>query len=289
MTSETHSARAAARADLPPYGLAALVTGASDGIGEAFARDLARRGYDLVLVARRKDRLDALRAELMAAHDIQVTVVAADLARAEEVSRLLAETRSHDIGLLVAAAGFGTSGLFIDQPVQPELEMIDVNCRAVAALTHEFGGRFAARGRGGIVLMSSLVAFQGVPRAANYAATKAYVQSLAEGLRTELMPLGVDVVACAPGPIASGFAARAHMVMNMSDPPSAVARETIDKLGRKAIVRPGRLAKLLELAFTGVPRWGRVSIMTRVMQGMARGAPDSNGRKSSPPSGMIAP
>ena len=157
-------------------------------------------------------------------------------------------------------------------PVEPELDMIDVNCRAVAALTHAFGQRFAARGKGGIVLMSSLVAFQGVAHAANYAATKAYVQSLAEGLRTELAPLGVAVVACAPGPIASGFAARASMVMSMSDP-SAVARETIDKLGRRGVVRPGRLAKLLEAAFTGVPRWGRVKNMTKVMDGMVRGAP----------------
>lgn len=109
-------------------------------------------------------------------------------------------------------------------PVEPELDMIDVNCRAVAALTHAFGQRFAARGKGGIVLMSSLVAFQGVAHAANYAATKAYVQSLAEGLRTELAPLGVAVVACAPGPIASGFAARASMVMSMSDPERGRAR-----------------------------------------------------------------
>lgn len=262
-----------------PYGPVALVTGASDGIGEAFARDLARRGYGLVLVARRRERLETLADELNSAHGVIATVIAADLGRADEVSRVIGATRDHDIGLLIAAAGFGTSGPFIDQPIEAELDMIDVNCRAAAALTHAFGRRFALRGKGGIVLMSSLVAFQGVPRAANYAATKAYVQSLAEGLRTELAPLGVDVIACAPGPIASGFAARANMVMSMSDPPSAVARETIDKLGRKGVVRPGRLAKLLEAAFTGVPRWGRVRIMTKVMQGMARGAPKADGAR----------
>lgn len=255
------------------YGPVALVTGASDGIGKAFAQDLARRGYALVLVARRTQLLEDLATELRASHGISVDVLPADLSKADDVDRVIAETASHDIGLLVAAAGFGTSGTFIDQPILPELEMIDVNCRAVAALTHAFASRFTVRKRGGIVLMSSVVAFQGVPKAANYAATKAFIQSLAEGLRTELKEHSVDVIACAPGPVASGFASRAHMVMSMSDLPSTIARETIDKLGRKGIVRPGRLGKFLEASFTGMPRWVRVLIMTKVMSGMARGAP----------------
>lgn len=106
---------------------------------------------------------------------------------------MVERTTALDIGLLVASAGFGTSGPFVDSDLESELEMIDVNCRAVAALGHHFGRRFANQRRGGMILMSSLVAFQGVPRAANYAATKAYVQSLAEGLRIELAPFGVDV------------------------------------------------------------------------------------------------
>lgn len=255
------------------YGPVALVTGASNGIGEAFAEDLARRGYDLVLVARRREVLAALAADLQRRHGIEAQVVAADLGDPQAVRAVLAQTEAIDVGLFVAAAGFGASGPFIEQPLEPELDMIDVNCRAVAAMTHAFGRRFAARKRGGVVLMSSLVAFQGVPKAANYAASKAYVQSLAEGLRAELRDHGVDVVACAPGPINSGFAQRAHMAMTISDPPSAVARETLDKLGRRTTVRPGRLAKLLESAFFGMPRRGRVRIMAKVMAGMARGAP----------------
>lgn len=255
----------------PRYGPWAVVTGASDGIGAAFAEDLARRGYNLVLVARRRDALETLADRLRATHGASVEAAPADLGQPEALAEVLTRTEAMDVGLLVAAAGFGTSGAFIEQPIEPELDMIDVNCRAVAAMAHAFAGRFVARGRGGIVLMSSIVAFQGVPNAANYAATKAYVQSLAEGLRSELRPHGVDVIACAPGPIASGFAARANMVMTMSDPPSVVAGETLDKLGRRAIVRPGRLAKLLEAAFFGMPRWGRVRIMTKVMRGMARG------------------
>lgn len=264
----------AARDKKRPYGPCALVTGASEGIGKAFAEELARRGYDLILVARRRHALEELAERLRSAHGVRVEVTPADLGDAAETDRIIEATRSENIGLLIAAAGFGTSGDFIKQPLDAELDMIDVNCRSVAAMAHAFGQRFAARGRGGMVLMSSLLAFQGVPKAANYAATKAFVQSLAEGLRTELRPHGVDVVSCAPGPIASGFAERANMVMSMSDKPEVVAAETLNKLGRRITVRPGRLSKLLEASFIGMPRWGRVRIMTKIMSGMARGAPE---------------
>jgi short-subunit dehydrogenase len=109
-----------------------------------------------------------------------------------------------------------------------------------------------------------------VPRAANYAATKAYVQSLAEGLRGELMPFGVDVIASAPGPIDSGFARRAHMTLSMTGTPSSVAAGTLRALGRVQTVRPGFVSKLLELALSLLPRWGRVRIMARVMAGMTK-------------------
>jgi uncharacterized protein len=255
------------------YGSCALVTGATDGIGREFARELAALGFDLYLVARRRDRLDALAAELREKHNTSSFVIDADLARAEDIKKVLAQTASVDIGLFVAAAGFGTSGPLLDQPLEAELDMIDVNCRAVVAMTSPIARRMAERKRGGIVLMSSLLAFQGVPRAANYAATKAFVQSLAEGLRTELRLHGIDVIACAPGPIASGFAARANMVMGLSQPATVVARTTLNALGRKMTVRPGWLSKFLELSLTPLPRRGRVLMLTRVMKGMARGAP----------------
>ena len=118
--------------------------------------------------------------------------------------------------------------------------------------------------------MSSLLAFQGVPGAANYAATKAYVQSLAEGLRLELSPLGVDVVSSAPGPIRSGFAKRADMKMSMAGTPASVAQGTLDALGRAGTVRPGFLSKVLGFALAFLPRWGRVRMMGLVMAGMTQ-------------------
>jgi len=253
------------------YGPWALVTGASDGIGRAFAVRLAQAGVNLVLAARRREVLEGLSAELVAQNGIEARVVAVDLSRPEGIGTLLAETSTLDVGLLVASAGFGTSGSFIEGDLAPELEMIDVNCRAVAALSHAFGRRFSARGRGGMVLMSSLVAFQGVPRAANYAATKAYVQSLAEGLGVELAPRGVDVLASAPGPVKSGFAARASMTMSFAQSSAEVASRTLSALGRRGTVRPGALAKFLEWSLACLPRWGRVRMMARVMGGMTRG------------------
>ena len=135
-------------------------------------------------------------------------------------------------------------------------------------MTWHFARRFAARRRGGVVLMSSLLAFQGVPRAANYAATKAYVQTLAEGLRVELAPVGVDVLASAPGPVRSGFADRADMRMSMALGPQVVARVTLNALGRKTTVRPGWLSKLLGWSLATLPRWGQVMVITQVMNGM---------------------
>jgi len=253
------------------YGPLALVTGASDGIGREFARELARRGYGLIIVARRRDRLEALAEELASAHGVAVDVLPFDLSQPDQVEELIRTTAHYDIGLLVAAAGFGTSGPFTRIPVETELDMIDVNCRAVVQISHAMAKRFVRRGSGGMVLMSSLLAFQGVAQSANYAATKAFIQTFAEGLRAELRPQGIDVIACAPGPIASGFATRANLVMGMSQPASVVAAATLNALGRRGTIRPGLLAKALEASFTGMPRWGRTLILSKIMAGMARG------------------
>lgn len=252
------------------YGPWAVVTGASDGIGREFATSLAAAGVNVVLVARRAVLLDALAGELAATHGVQARAISVDLAAEAGVEEVVARTLKLDVGLFVAAAGFGTSGPFVDANIMDELTMIDVNCRAVASLSYAFARRFVERKRGGIVLMSSLVAFQGVPRAANYAATKAYVQSFAEALRLELKPLGVDVIASAPGPVHSGFAARASMTMGLAQKPRDVAGATLDGLGRVGTVRPGWLAKVLEFSLKLLPRWGRVRMMAIVMAGMTK-------------------
>lgn len=252
------------------YGPWALVTGASEGIGAAFASELAARGLNLVLVARREDRLAALARALSSAHRVSVEVIAADLGTVPGVDAVLAEITGKEIGLYVGSAGFGTSGAFVGNPVAEELNMIDVNCRALCALAHPLARAMQTRRRGGIVLMSSLVAFQGVASSANYAATKAYVQTLAEGLAAELRPHGVDVLASAPGPVDTGFAARADMRMGAAATPEAVAKATLAALGRRTTVRPGGLAKLLGYGLGMLPRSVRSRILGGIMTGMTR-------------------
>lgn len=251
------------------YGPVALITGASDGIGAEFAMELAKRKHDLVLVARRPDILEALGRELESRHKVKVAIIPADLSDPSGVAKVLDQTQGMDVGLFVAAAGFGSSGSFLDLDQHAETNMVDVNCRAVVTMTHAVANRMAKRGGGGIVLMSSLLAFQGVPRAATYGATKAFIQNFAEGIRTELKPMSIDVIACAPGPIASGFATRAKMTMGMSQTPKAVARATLSALGHQTTIRPGWLSQMLELSLSLLPRSGRIAIMTRVMKGMA--------------------
>ncbi len=255
------------------YGPWAVVTGASEGIGREFAIDLARRGLHLVLVARREALLHTLASELSRCHGIECRVIAVDMADAGAVAKLAEQTRTLEVGLLVAAAGFGSSGALADGELDNEMNMIDVNCRAVLGLSWHFARRFKAQRRGGLVLLSSLLAFQGAPRAANYAATKAYIQTLAEGLRAELAPFGVDVLASAPGPIASGFAQRADMRMSASLTPEVVARVSLDALGRSTTVRPGWLSKLLGWSLAMLPRWAMVRVIAQVMKGMTAHQP----------------
>lgn len=250
------------------YGPWALVTGASEGIGQAFAEHLAERGLNLVLVARRGPLLEALAARLNHAHGVECLVVAADLSDPAAIDALVARTAELDVGLVVAAAGYGTSGPLLDAPLDVEIGMLVLNCNAVLALAWHFGRRLAARGQGGMVFMSSLLAFRGAPRAANYAATKAYIQALAEGLRSEWAAHGVDVVASAPGPIRSGFERRANMQMGHAMPAEVVARVTLQALGRRTTVRPGWLSKLLGWSLALLPRWAQVRIIGEVMKGM---------------------
>lgn len=262
------------------YGPWAVVTGASEGIGREFARTAAEGGLNVVLIARREPELKALATELHAKHGVECRVMAFDLGTPSAVGSIADATGDIEVGLLVAAAGFGTSGSFLEVDVGYELDMVDVNCRSLTEMTHVFGRRMAARHRGGIVLMSSLVAFQGVPRASTYAATKAFVQVLAEGIQRELKPYGVDVIASAPGPVKSGFGGRAEMTMGMSQGPEVVAAQTLAAIGRKGTVRPGWLGKLLEGSLAPLPRRARTLIMQQVMAGMAKPPAAGVGRRT---------
>ena len=133
-----------------------------------------------------------------------VRVMAMDLSDPAAVPDLLSLTESTPVGLVVAAAGFGSIGPFLDQDMASEINMVDLNCRSVVELSYGFGQRMSAQRRGGIVLFGSLVGFNGAPLSATYAATKGFVQSFAEGIAAEMRPNGVSVLSVAPGPVGTG-------------------------------------------------------------------------------------
>jgi uncharacterized protein len=240
------------------YGPWALITGASSGIGEEFARQLAARGLSLVLAARRKERLDALAAGLVREHGVEVRVVAIDLARRDFLPELEQAAQGIDVGLLVNNAGFGDKGRFLDSDIDRQLEMLDVNCRASLVLAHAFGRKMAARHRGGIIFTSSTAAFQGTPFTSHYAATKGWGLQLAEGLACELRGEGIDVLALCPGPTDTEGPRRTGVdpakipVKMMSTKPVVAA--ALKALGKKAVVIPGVVNNLAYAAVRLTPR-----------------------------------
>lgn len=178
----------------------AVVTGASSGIGAAFARELAARGYHLILVARRQEQLQSLAAEIRQRYGIAAGFLAADLADADDVARV-AQLVGHlnNLDILVHAAGFGTMGEFAALPVERHLDMLHVHDLAAVRLAHAALDGMVARRRGDIVLVSSAAAFAPVVGNVTYCATKAYLVAFAEGLQAELHGSGVQVQALCPG------------------------------------------------------------------------------------------
>lgn len=190
------------------YGPVALVTGASSGIGLAFAELLAGKGLDLFLVARRADRLTELEDRLGEQYGVNVQSVIADLADADAARQILEATASLDVGLVVSNAGFSMKGDHADNDATLMTEMLMVNCQAPLQLTRGIIPHLRARGRGGILLVSSVEGLIGCPYSAAYSATKALVKAFGEGLWAELQPDGIEVLTLCPGATESEAAAR---------------------------------------------------------------------------------
>ncbi len=256
----------------------ALVTGASSGIGEALARRFAASGHDLVLVARRAERLRALADALTAAHGVRAWPVAADLSRPDTAAALGAAMRRarRPIDVLVNCAGIVQVGRFADTPASRHRELVDLNVGALTSMLAHFVPPMLRRGRGRVLNVASIAAFQPVPTLATYAATKAFVLSLTESLAEELQGSGVTATALCPGitatPMLTG-AERAHtrlrrmprwVVGNVDD----VAAE-----GHAACLRgdvvcvPGMLNAATVTAARALPKW----LVRRVGGAMSRG------------------
>jgi len=253
---------------LKRYGPWALVAGASEGIGEAFARELARRGLNLVLVARRSEPLEAAARRIAGLAKVHVRCLPLDLARDDAAAVLEKELADLEIGLVVYNAALAPAGTFLEIPLDEQLASIDVNVRGPLTVAHRFGQRMASRGSGGILLMSSLTAFQGSPFVATYGATKSFLLTLAEGLWFELAPRGVDVLAvCAGATRTPRYLKRAQGRAPGELEADQVAREALSSLGHGPLMIPGRFNRLAsQLMRRLLPR--RLTI--RIMGGQTR-------------------
>jgi uncharacterized protein len=205
------------------YGPWALVTGASSGIGEEFARQVAASGINLVLLARREDRLKEVAAGLQARYHVRARALPVDLSRDGILGAVAAATEDLDIGLAVANAGAGNSGPFISLPLERLREIVQLNVIAHLEPAHHFGRRLAGRGRGGLVLVSAAAAAGGLPYMANDSATKAYPLNLGEALHVELSQAGVNVTVLAPLIVDTGVDAR--MGIHAAPMPAAISAD----------------------------------------------------------------
>jgi short-subunit dehydrogenase len=215
------------------YGPVALVTGASSGIGQAFAEILAAMGLDLVLVARRMDRLEALATRLAEAHGVSALPVQVDLSQPSAAGQMLDATAALDVGLVVSNAGFGLKGEHAANDPQAMTEMLMVNCNVPMQLAHGFIPRLRARGKGGLILVSSIEGLMGCPYSTAYSASKALVNALGEGLWAELQPEGIDVLTLCPGATESEAAAKQGIDIKTLQnvmPAQEVARLTLENI-----------------------------------------------------------
>lgn len=207
-----------------------LITGASSGIGEAFARRLAGEGHDLVLVARSEDKLRELCDELKAEYAITAHYVAVDLTDFEADRRLFEETARNglEVDWLINNAGFGSMGDFATLDLERELEMIGLNVMALVALTHRYLQGMRARRCGTIINVSSAAGFQPIPFMATYAATKAFVTSFSEAIAEENRPLGIQVLALCPGSTETNFFNASNIDRMMTVKGQQTADEVVD-------------------------------------------------------------
>ena len=247
----------------------ALITGASSGIGEQFARQLAGRGYELVLVARRKDRLEKLAEEL----PTEAHVIACDLG--EDAGGLPGKVGKLgvEVDLLVNNAGFGARDRFLNIPAERQAEMVRVNCEAVVILTHAFLGPMVERGRGGVITVASTAGMQPLPYEAVYSASKAFALNFTEALNAELKDTGVRMLAVNPGPVptewqqVAGYEETGAEMMPGQIEADQVVREALRSYDRgKRSIIPGRFFRNFMRINSPAPR----AIQLRVSERMYR-------------------
>jgi short-subunit dehydrogenase len=227
------------------YGPTALIAGASEGLGAAYARALAARGLDLVMVARRKEVLEATAAAIATRYGVQVLPVTCDLAAPEAIWVILDALGGRTVDFLVYNAALSYIGPYLSTNLSTHADIVSVNATAPLVLLHHFGREMVERKRGGVVLMSSIAGFQGAGNLATYAATKAFCRVLAEGLWYEWKPFGVDVIACCAGSIETPNyldtkPEKASALEPPAQQPEAVVEACLRRIGRVPSFVSGR-------------------------------------------------
>lgn len=225
------------------YGTWAVITGASSGIGVEFAKQIAALGINTVLVARRKARLEALAQELKLQYKIDTICIECDVSKDGFQQIILEGTKDLDVGLLVNNAGINCEGDFFRGDLSRNTQMIQVNMKAPFVLAYEFGKKFVEQKRGGIIFTSSISAFNAHPYLSHYAATKAYILSLAESMNYEFKDKNVDVIALCPGITKSEMTKgmKDNMMLMEAKP---VVESALQELGKSAYVVPGMVNKV---------------------------------------------
>jgi uncharacterized protein len=262
----------------PSVSSTALVTGASSGIGAAIADELAARGHSLVLVARREERLQSLAKDITAGHDVSVEVAAVDLGTTEGRDLLIGSLRKtgRTVEVLVNNAGFGHQADFATSPTERMVEMVRLNVENVVDLTGRFVGGMVERGRGTVINIASTSAFQPLPGAAVYGASKAFVLSFSEAIRTELRGTGVTVTAVCPGPVKTEFMEVAGSPGVEDRTPGVfwmsaedIARHAVDGAEHdKRVVVPGTLNRAGALVGQHSPRAVALPLLGRVWRNL---------------------
>jgi short-subunit dehydrogenase len=234
------------------YGMWALITGASSGIGKEFAKRLAFEKMNLILAARRKDRLVKLKEELNEKYGVEIVIAPVDLSKSNFMNELREYVGDREVGMLINNAGFGYNGEFGDSDVEQQTDMIRVNCIAPTLLTHYFVRPMKERKKGAIIFLGSIVGYQPTPFTTTYSATKAFNLFMGEGLWYELKNYNIDLLTLNPGGTATEFQKAANTSAGpMPRTVQQVVETAMKHLGKRMSVVDGSLNKLLTI----VPRF----------------------------------
>jgi len=248
------------------YGDWALVTGASSGLGEVFSRKLAAAGMNVVLVARRKERLEKIARELSDEYNVQIRVVCADLSDENETKAVVSAVEDLEISLLVNNAGILNTGNFLDNDLDDEIRLVNTNCNAFIILTHGLGNKMRQRNKGAIIFLSSLTAVTAISRWGNYAASKGFDLQFAEAIDAELKEHNIDVMALCPGLTRTELVKISKFNQLITMDANKVVDIALKKIGKTNLVVPGVMNKINFFLTRLNPRFMNTKIFSIVVK-----------------------